>query len=169
MSGPTPVTATSEPGSEGSSWRVRAAEPKDSDAIATAVAELLSELGATPPPAQAMQRTARTLIEDPKAGALFVAEADGMLVGVLSASLQSAIHIPGRYALIQDLWVHSAWRSRAIGRALLAALIDHVRELDLARIEVGLPKEDFGGLPATTAFYRANGFTPLGPRMRWIA
>lgn len=147
---------------------MRGAEPRDSEAVATAVAELLSELGATPPPAQAMQLAALALIEDREAGALFVAEAEGMLVGVLSASLQSAIHIPGRYALIQDLWVHSAWRSRAIGRALLAALIEHAGVLNLARIEVGLPKEDFSGLPATTAFYRANGFTPLGPRMRWI-
>lgn len=169
MSGPAPATATSEPGSEVASWRVRGAEPRDGDAIVAAVAELLSELGATPPPAQAMQQAALELIEDPEAGALFVAEADDMLVGVLSASYQSAIHIPGRYALIQDLWVHSAWRSRAIGRALLAALIEHVRTLDLTRIEVGLPKEDFSGLPATAAFYRANGFTPLGPRMRWIA
>ena len=38
-------------------------------------------------------------------GALIVAEAGAEIVGVLSASWQRALHVPGRYATIQDLWV----------------------------------------------------------------
>ena len=34
------------------------------------------------------------------------------------------------------------------------------------RLEVGLPQESFAQLAATERFYRDNGFTPLGPRMR---
>ncbi len=101
-----------------------------------------------------------------QAGALLVAEGDGALVGVLAASWQSAMHVPGRYALIQDLWVHPAWRSGGVGAGLLAALFELARERGLARVEVGLPGERFAGLAATEAFYLANGFTPLGPRMR---
>ena len=110
-----------------------------------------------------MHAAARALLErSATPGALLVAEADGALVGVLGASWQTAIHVPGRYALIQDLWVHRAWRSRAIGAELLAALCELARERALARVEVGLPRESFaqlardgGLLPQPTASRRS--------------
>ncbi len=166
MNESTSVTAMSTTVDTPASWRIRHAEPRDIGGIAKAVAELLAELGGTPPPQAALQQASAGLISTPAAGVIFVAESDETLIGVLGASWQSAIHIPGRYGLIQDLWVHSAWRGRAIGGALIAALHEHARTLGISRIEVGLPKESFAGLPATAAFYRANGFTPLGPRMR---
>lgn len=113
-----------------------------------------------------METAARELLEDPRLGALIVAEGDGAIVGVLAASWQSAMHVPGRYALIQDLWVHRSWRSVGVGAGLLAALCELARAQGLARVEVGLPGERFSGLAATEAFYLANGFTPLGVRMR---
>jgi GNAT superfamily N-acetyltransferase len=146
-------------------WYVRSAREEDVEGVAAAVAELLVELGAEPPDAHAMQASARSLIREGDAGAVFVAEADGAIVGVLGVSWQTAIHIPGRYALIQDLWVHSAWRGRAIGADLIAALCRLAAERGVARLEVGLPREGFEGLAATESFYRANGFTVLGARM----
>ncbi len=131
-----------------------------------AVGALLVEIGGTPPAAAAMAATARALLADGDAGVLLLAEADDELVGLLAASWQTAIHVAGRYALIQDLWVHPGWRGRAIGADLLAALSDLAGGRQIARIEVGLPRESFAGLAATEAFYRANGFTPLGARMR---
>jgi branched-chain amino acid aminotransferase len=103
-------------------------------------------------------------------GALLVAEAggEGGIVGVLAASWQHAIHVPGRYGTIQDLWVHPAWRSQAIGRDLLAAFYELAREEGAKRVEVGLPREDFPSLAQTEAFYSANGFVHLGPRMRRV-
>jgi len=149
-----------------SDWRVRAAEPRDVQAIVVAVSRLLVELaGAAPPPA-AMEATAAELIGDGVAGAVLVAEAEGELVGVLAASWQTAIHVPGRYASIQDLWVDEAWRSQAIGAALIAALCRLARERGVGRLEVGLPREHFAGIAATTTFYQRQGFTALGPRMR---
>jgi GNAT superfamily N-acetyltransferase len=150
------------------SWRVRAAVEDDVPAVAAAVGELLLELGGTPPSASAMEAAARTLLEDHEAGALLVAQAGDAIVGVLGASWQTAIHIPGRYALIQDLWVHHSWRGRAIGGGLLARLFELVGELRIARVEVGLPREGYPHLEATEAFYLAHGFAPLGARMRWV-
>lgn len=149
-------------------WQVRAAGEQDVVAVSSAVADLLVELGGTPPAPQEMQAAARALIEDRDAGAVLVAELDGALVGVIAASWQTAIHIPGRYALIQDLWVHPAWRSREIGGDLVGALCELASERQIARIEVGLPRESFAGLDATEAFYVRNGFTPLGRRMRRV-
>ncbi|HYM46328.1 MAG TPA: GNAT family N-acetyltransferase [Solirubrobacteraceae bacterium] len=152
----------------GPSWRVRTASREDLAAVVAAVRELLLELGSTPPPTPALEETARALLDDPKAGALLVAEADGAIVGVLCASWQIAIHVPGRYALIQDLWVHPSRRGQAVGGELLAAIFALAREQGMARVEVGLPRERYQGIRATEAFYLHNGFAPLGARMRRI-
>jgi GNAT superfamily N-acetyltransferase len=170
--GPGPASAPSPPGLCSS---VRRASPEDVPTVVEAVRGLLLELGGTPPPTSAMQAAARALLGSPQAGELLVMEADGRMpdaeynhaiVGVLGVSWQSAIHIPGRYALIQNLWVHPSWRRRAVGRELLKRLVALAHEQEIARIEVGLPPEGYRDLEATRAFYGASGFESLGPRMR---
>lgn len=151
-----------------STWRVREAEAADVAAAASGIAELLVELGGEGPSPVALEEATRSLIEDPGAGVLLVAEADGRLVGVLAASWQFAVHVPGHYGTIQDLWVHPDWRSKAIGRDLMEAFCAVARRHGAKRIEVGLPRDDFPQLPATEGFYLGNGFVPLGPRMRRV-
>lgn len=148
--------------------RVRASSADDAAAVAAAVERLLVELGGARPSLAELEDEARALAGDPAVGALLVAESGGEIVGVLAASWQRAIHVPGRYGTIQDIWVHPSRRSRAVGRDLLAALFELARERGIARIEVGLPQDSFSRIDATEAFYRANGFTHLGPRMRRI-
>jgi GNAT superfamily N-acetyltransferase len=148
--------------------RVRPASVLDAPEVAVAISELLVELSGGGPPAAELVEATRELARDRGAGALLVAETGGEngIVGVLAASWQHAIHVPGRYGTIQDLWVHPDWRSRAVGRELLAAFFELARKEGARRVEVGLPRESFESLPATEAFYLANGFAPLGPRMR---
>jgi GNAT superfamily N-acetyltransferase len=147
-------------------WAVRSATREDAPGVVVAVQELLLELGSTPPPVAELSRTVCELIDDRDAGAVLIAHSRDDVVGMLAASWQLAIHVPGRYATIQDLWVHPTWRSRSIGADLIGALVELARESDMARIEVGLPRESFGAIAATEAFYRNNDFQPLGPRMR---
>jgi GNAT superfamily N-acetyltransferase len=150
---------------------VRTARQEDLAEIVAAVGDLLTELGSGPPRASLMLETVQALHDDPRLGVLLVAEADGeglRLVGVLCASYQLALHVPGRYALIQDLWVHRSWRDRAVGRELLAALFELAREQGIARAEVGLPRESFASIRATEGFYARNGFEHLGARMRRV-
>lgn len=161
-------TERSRPSPTARSWRVRRGRHEDLAGIAAGVRELVVELGGDPPGAPAMQAATRALLEDRQAGAILVAEAEGALVGVLAASWQMAIHVPGRYGLIQDLWVDRSWRANTIGHDLLAALFELARGQGIACVEVGLPRKRFAGLRATEAFYRGNGFTPLGSRMRRI-
>jgi GNAT superfamily N-acetyltransferase len=158
------------PGSDlpAQAWHVRPARPEDAEAVAAAVRELLLELDGTPSTVPAMEDAARALIDSPSAGVVLVAQAGGALVGVLGASWQMAIHVPGSYALIQDLWVHPAWRGQAVGRGLIAALCELARAKHMRRLEVGLPRESFPQFAATEAFYLGNAFTPNGPRMRRI-
>lgn len=161
-----PATTRAEGGRVAGEWHVRAARAEDVPAAAEAVGELLDELGGKRPSAAELEAEARALVDDPGLGALLVAEAGGELVGVLAASYLRAMHVPGSYAVIQDLWVHPSWRSRTIGADLLAAIAAVARERGMARIEVGLPQETFAAIRATEAFYLGNGFASLGIRMR---
>ena len=163
-------TEAAAPQRAASGARVHEASAADVPAVAAAIGELLIELGGEGPSANALEEATRKLAGNRGVGALLVAEAAGedAIVGVLAASWQYAIHVPGRYGTIQDLWVHEDWRSKAIGRDLLEAFFDLAREEGAKRVEVGLPRDDFAKLGATEAFYLANGFVPLGPRMRRI-
>jgi GNAT superfamily N-acetyltransferase len=148
---------------------VRRATPQDVSGVGVAVEELLLELGGKPRSPQELGEATRALLADESIGVLLVAESEqGEIVGFLGVSWQTAVRIPGRYGLIQELWVHPRWRSREIGAQLLAALGDEARREGVQRIEVGLPGEDFPSLPATEAFYRANGFAPVGLRMKLL-
>jgi len=151
-------------------WLVRKATEADVGGVAAGVSELLVELGGEGPSRIELEAAVEELVRDGRAGALLVAEAgdEGAVVGVLAASWQHAVHVPGRYGTIQDLWVHPRWRSRAIGRDLLTAFFELARAEGARRVEVGLPREDFANLAQTEAFYAANGFVHLGPRMRRV-
>jgi GNAT superfamily N-acetyltransferase len=146
--------------------KVRLASGDDVAAAAAGIGALLQELGGEGPSAAELETATRKLVEDQALGALFVAEADGEIVGVLAASWQHAVHVPGRYGVVQDLWVRDDWRSKAIGRELIEALVGLARERGIARLEVGLPQDSFAAIEATRSFYLANDFAPLGPRMR---
>jgi GNAT superfamily N-acetyltransferase len=158
--------ASARPAQEGTRWSVRSAGAGDVAAAAAAVEELLVELGGRRQAREELEAEARALVEDPGEGILLVAEADGEIVGVLGGSWQRAIHVPGRYLTIQDLWVQRDWRSRGVGAGLVEAVAALAREQGVGRIEVGLPRETFEAIKATEAFYEANGFELLGVRMR---
>ncbi|MBA3865778.1 MAG: GNAT family N-acetyltransferase [Solirubrobacterales bacterium] len=145
---------------------VRAAGLVDVSTVAAAVEELLVELGGPRPAREELESEVGALIEDSSLGTLLVAEREREIVGILGASWQRAIHVPGRYATIQDLWVDAAHRSNGIGAELVGELVRLAREQGVSRIEVGLPKESFAAIEQTEAFYRGAGFEHLGPRMR---
>jgi len=148
-------------------WEARRARPDDAPAIAGAVAELLAELGAPEPPGRdAIEAETRAHIEDPSLGIVLVAGSEEDLVGVLTASWVRAIQVPGRMLTIEVLWTRRGERDRGIGAGLLEALAEVAAAEDVARVEVGLPRESFAALRATERFYLANGFERLGPRMR---
>jgi len=145
---------------------VREAGAADAAGVADAVESLLVELGGRCPERSELEAETRALLEDPEGGSVLIAEADGRIVGVLSASWQRAIHVPGVYATIQDLWVDEAWRSRGVGAELVEAVASQARARGVSRLEVGLPRETFAAIASTQSFYERNGFEHLGPRMR---
>jgi GNAT superfamily N-acetyltransferase len=154
------------PGAAAPEPAIRPAAGGDAAAIAVAVEALLVELGGRRPARPELEAEIHAALEDPAVGALIVAEAGEGIVGVLSASWQRALHVPGRYATVQDLWVDREWRSRGVGAELVEALVALVAAQGVDRIEVGLPRESFAAIRATERFYLSSGFEHLGPRMR---
>jgi len=164
---PTEARAASRAATAGPGWRVREADSDDVAACVGAVESLLGELGGRQPSAEELRAEVEAALADPATASLLVAEAEGgEVVGLLSASWGRAIHVPGPYATIQDLWVHPDWRSRRVGAGLVEGMASLCRERGVARIEVGLPRETFAAIDATRGFYERNGFSHLGPRMR---
>jgi GNAT superfamily N-acetyltransferase len=145
---------------------VRQADDGDVEGVTTAVASLLAELGGRMPSRAEMEAEVQALLDDPQGGLVLLAEVDGEIVGVLTASWQRAIHVPGVYGTVQDLWVDEAWRSRGVGAELVEAIASQARTRGVSRLEVGLPRETFAAIASTESFYRRNGFEHLGPRMR---
>lgn len=165
MSPLTPI----EPDAEeewGVTWKIREATHEDVPAVVTGVRELLVELGGKPLATPVLAETAHALIDDGSAGVVLIAERKDELVGIIGVSWQVAMRIPGRYGVIQELWVKPEFRYMTIGADLLGALAEVARKQGVERIEVGLPSERYPALSATEAFYINNGFTQIGMRMR---
>lgn len=62
-------------------------------------------------------------------------------------------HTPARWGYVGNAFVLAGYRNRGIGRALLAAALDHAREEGFARV-VLQPS------PRSVPFYRRAGFVP---------
>jgi len=150
--------------------QIRPARPNDTSGILRAISALVSELrGApfeTPPTAESL---CHKIIAGDTTGAIFVGTPerdDERIVGLLGLSVQEALHLGGRYALIQELWVQPDYRSSGLGASLIDACVSHCRDRDLRNLEVGLPQSRFSNFSRTQSFYESCGFIGLGPRMR---
>jgi len=161
-----PFVLCAPPATAERGWHVRPAAVAEAPIVAAAVRALLRELESAAPAPEAMEDAARILVADPDAGAVFLADADGAIVGMLAASWQVAVHAPGRYALIQDLWVHRDWRGQRVGQELVDALAAVATRRQVTRIEVGVPREGVCDLEATRRFYLRNDFGTIGGRLR---
>ena len=80
-------------------WRVRAATPDDATGgrRGRARAAARARRHATARESRSRRRVRALCTRSRESAALLVAEADGEIVGVLGASWQSAMHVPGRY------------------------------------------------------------------------
>ncbi len=151
--------------------RVRPALRDDIPMVLGGIRSLLEELRGVP--GIQLPEGARTvcerIVDGRSRGTIFAAFPAGRedhLVGLLSITIQDAIHFGGSYALIQYLWVHPEYRSDGVGAALMGAVETYCRDHKLPNLEVGLPSLRFQNLPRTYNFYQENGFVELGPRMR---
>jgi len=89
---------------------------------------------------------------------------DDAAVGVITVSTSAAIYAAGVVGTIQELDVAPAWRSAGVGRELLERVVDLGCRSGWNRLEVGAPAQ--AQWSRTISFYKANGFTEIGPRLQ---
>jgi mycothiol synthase len=114
--------------------------------------------------------TAAMLADDlrgQRAGMLVAVEtaAAGRIVGTVQARFDPAARNPdgGPYAWISNLTTDHAWRGRGLGRALLAAGLDHLRGRGAASVALGVD----GGAAAPLALYRSADFASFSTTEVW--
>ena len=153
--------------------QIRAAELTDILGVIAGINSLLAELKGVTEfqlPAEATAVCQR-VIEGKYPGAIFIANPEGdnhSILGLITLTVQEAIHVAGQFVLIQELWVHPEHRSQNIGDDLIQAVETYAHKQGISRIEVCLPTHEFPSFSSTHHFYQKSGFEDFGPRMRKI-
>jgi ribosomal protein S18 acetylase RimI-like enzyme len=93
----------------------------------------------------------------------FVAEQDGVAVGMATCSRRVLTGWNGPVIFLQDLIVEPAHRRRGIARALVARVAAYARELGSPIVELIVRADN----PAQV-FYRQNGFIPLPQCLTYV-
>jgi GNAT superfamily N-acetyltransferase len=140
---------------------LRQAGAADASAVVSLVSALLVELGGKP---LADASAFEAMLARPELGFVFLAESGGAPAAVCTVSLVHALRASGRYAIVQEMYVTPALRSTGLGAQLLARALAHARGLGCPFVELGTP---LGG-ERQIAFYRRNGFFPVGERLRCV-
>jgi GNAT superfamily N-acetyltransferase len=134
--------------------RVRKGGRADIDGLSTLLTGLFSiETDFTVDPEK--QKTGLALFLDGRDGkAIFVAEADGILVGMVTCQLVISTAAGGVSVLLEDMYVLDAFRRRRIGTALIRQVQDWCAEQGALRIQLVADERNGTAL----AFYRGSDF-----------
>ena len=101
------------------------------------------------------QQNGLTLLLDNPQAAIFVAEHQGRVVGMLTVQILVSTAEGGPVGLVEDVVVDAAHRGQGIGEAMLAQLWHWSRQQGLSRLQL---LADRGNAQAL-AFYRKQGWT----------
>lgn len=86
----------------------------------------------------------------------FIANKDGLDVGMITVTECSALYVGGKLGWIQELYVTPEVRSQDIGKILITEAEKLAKGLGWLRLELDTPEVE--AWPRTIAFYRRQGF-----------
>lgn len=141
----------------------RRGAPSDAPAVAELVAALLTELGGAPVD---LEPVAKDVLARDDRVACFLAFDDDRAVGVILLSEGYAMFARGAFGQITELYVRPELRSAGIAARLLEQALSYGRGRGWRRIDVGAPTQPQWA--RTVAFYKANGFVDVGPRLKLV-
>jgi len=141
---------------------VRHATAADRDAVVRLLVGQFAE-HAIATPEDAIRRGVDHLLDEPAAGRIVVAVADGTVVGVAVLAFMRALEHGDRSAWLEELYVDPPRRNGGVGTALLRAACDAAAAAGAVAIDLEV---DAGHARAARLYERA-GFRPL-PRARWV-
>lgn len=145
---------------------IKAAQASDAQHVAHGVLRLLGELAPEKSfNPKEMEDVAQRLLNDPDSFAAFLAYDQDECVGVITVTRCVAIYSKGEFGEIAELFVAPEYRGHKIGQALIAAATDYAHGRGWTRLEVGAPPVPEWS--RSVAFYKANGFSEVGPRLKY--
>jgi len=103
------------------------------------------------------------VVADGTRGFLLLAREDGRIVGVAYVITISSVEHCGLVAWLEELYVTPTCRSRGIGTALVEAVVERARNMDIVAIDLEID----AGHRHADSLYRRLGFRPLS-RSRWV-
>jgi GNAT superfamily N-acetyltransferase len=96
----------------------------------------------------------------------FVAKADDTIVGLITLQESFSFYADGKYGKINEMYIKPDYRSKGIGKKLLASVIKVGKDKNWKRIDVTAPPGEKWKL--TTDFYKNNGFIFTGPKLKYL-
>ena len=143
--------------------KVRLAVPDDRDEVIRLVRGLLTELGGSPAPPEALFGLFDELVSEREAGFIVVGVQDGAIVAACTASFTTAMRTVGRYVILQEMFVEPGARSTGVGKAVIDFALEHAVANGCQVVELGTPREG----QRQIEFYERAGFEIVGARMCW--
>ena len=101
----------------------------------------------------------REVVDDESKGSIFVAEEDGVLLGVVTQSFPYATRCAGHYSCIEEIIVDGRARGKGVGGKILKAAVNEATRRGCFELQVNRPSEL--GYP----MYIKHGFTDLGKHL----
>ena len=89
-------------------------------------------------------------------GELLLAKIDNKVVGLVGWHLEEEYEFDEPYGYISDIVVSKEYRGQGIGKQLLEKAVDHIKEIGVKRIHIGV----LLGNTETKEFYEKAGFKP---------
>ena len=142
--------------------RVRVATPAEADAVAELLHDFNTEFDTPTPGVSVLAPRLRDLLAGPS---LFATVIDEPPAGFALVSLRPNAWYDGPVALLDELYVVPAMRSRGLGTALLAAAREEARRRGAELMEINVDGPDVDA----RRFYERHGFSCSEPDTGEIA
>jgi rubredoxin/ribosomal protein S18 acetylase RimI-like enzyme len=104
--------------------------------------------------AEAQSRALSMIIRNPELGRIFVADIDGMIEGMVMLLFTVSTFLGRKAALLEDMVVMPAWRSKGVGTRLIDHAVDFANREGFGRITLLTDQDN----DAAQRFYREHGF-----------
>ena len=103
------------------------------------------------------------VVADETRGFLLLARDDDRIAGVAYVATIPSVEHCGFVAWLEELYVTPVYRYRGIGTALVKAVLERARQMNIVAIDLEID----AGLSRAESLYRRLGFRPLS-RSRWV-
>ncbi len=134
---------------------IRTAVENDVPRCAELLRILFSQEYEFTPDVELQSRGLSMIIHNPELGCIFVAEVDGVIQGMVMLLFTVSTFLGKKVALLEDMVVAPAWRSKGLGALLINHAVDFALREGFGRITL---LTDSDNNPAQQ-FYRMQGFS----------